>query len=313
MESRKTIESIPYELNVTSLNEMKDDFRGIDLKKQISPVIRRALEEDIGDGDLTTENILSREFVTSGTFTAKGRGIIAGIEVAKLTYEAIDENIRFVSLKNDGDPVSPGDVLARIRGSGWALMGGERVALNFIQRMSGIATLTGQFVTAVQDTSAIILDTRKTAPGLRTLDKWAVRLGGGQNHRLGLYDRCLIKENHILAAGSITEAVRRLRDRLSTVPFIEVEVQNLRELEEAANLEVDRILIDNASIEILQKAVQFLDGKIPLEASGNMSLDNVSEVARTGVDYISVGSLTHSTRALDVSFVLDENGATRKN
>jgi nicotinate-nucleotide pyrophosphorylase (carboxylating) len=198
-------------------------------------------------------------------------------------------------------------LIARLSGPGYALLSGERVALNFIQRMSGIATLTRRFVEAVGGTPAIILDTRKTAPGLRVVDKWAVRLGGGQNHRFGLYDMVLIKDNHIaVAEGSITEAVVRVRARDERRLNIEVEVRNLAELREALELKVQRILLDNMTTDEMREAVRLADGRIPLEASGNITLANVAEVAQTGVDYISVGALTHSVQALDISLLLDQ-------
>jgi nicotinate-nucleotide pyrophosphorylase (carboxylating) len=239
-----------------------------------------------------------------GRFIAKEAGVIAGLTVAELVFAALDESVRFTPLVGDGDPVEPGQVIATIRGSGRALLSGERVALNFMQRMGGIASLTHQFVTAVQGTKAVILDTRKTAPGLRAFDKWAVRLGGGQNHRTGLYDMVLIKENHIAAAGSITATVARVRQGDERQRPIEVEVKNLTELEEALALNLDRILLDNMTLDQMAEAVQIAAGRTPLEASGNMSLERVAAVAAAGVDYISVGALTHSVRALDISLLL---------
>jgi nicotinate-nucleotide pyrophosphorylase (carboxylating) len=205
----------------------------------------------------------------------------------------------------DGDPVTVGQVIATVGGPGRALLAGERVALNFLQRMSGIASLAGSFVTAVQGTRAVILDTRKTAPGLRLLDKWAVRLGGAQNHRSGLYDMVLIKDNHIAAVGGITQAVQRVRARDRRKRAIEVEVKYLAELQEALELKVDRIMLDNMSLDQMREAVRLTDGHVPLEASGNVTLENVAAVAATGVDYISVGALTHSVRALDISLKLE--------
>jgi nicotinate-nucleotide pyrophosphorylase (carboxylating) len=205
---------------------------------------------------------------------------------------------------SDGDGVARGQVFATIHGPCRALLTGERVALNFLQRMSGIATLTRRFVEAVEGTRAVILDTRKTAPGLRLLDKWAVRLGGGQNHRIGLYDMALIKDNHIAAVGSITEAVKRVRALDERHRPIEVEVTSLEQLREALPLDVDRILLDNMSLDQMREAVRAANGKTPLEASGNVTLDNVAQVAATGVDFISVGALTHSVKALDISLDL---------
>jgi nicotinate-nucleotide pyrophosphorylase (carboxylating) len=272
---------------------------------QIKPIIQNALVEDIGDGDVTTDCIVSPEAMLNGQFVAKAAGIVAGLAVAELTFSLIDDRVQLTACLADGDPVEPGATIATVSGPGRTLLSGERVALNLLQRMSGIATLTRQFVEAVAETPAVILDTRKTAPGLRVLDKWAVRLGGGQNHRFGLYDMVLIKDNHIAAAGSITEAVRRVRAGDERGRAIEVEVKSLAELRETLELAIDRILLDNMSPAEMSQAVQLTKGRIPLEASGNVSLDNVAAIAATGVDYISVGLLTHSVRALDISLLLD--------
>jgi nicotinate-nucleotide pyrophosphorylase (carboxylating) len=208
----------------------------------------------------------------------------------------------------DGDPVSRGDVFVTLRGPGRVLLTAERTALNFLQRMSGIATLTARYVAAVQGTKARILDTRKTAPGLRLLDKQAVALGGGTNHRHGLYDMVLIKENHIAAAGGIRAAVERVRALDTRRRPIEVEVQTLLELEEALALAVDQIMLDNMNIAQMREAVRIVNGRVPLEASGNVSLETVAEIAATGVDSISVGKLTHSVEAFDISFLLRQEG-----
>jgi nicotinate-nucleotide pyrophosphorylase (carboxylating) len=276
-----------------------------DILLQIKPIIQNALAEDIGDGDVTTDCIISPEKMLAGQFLAKAAGIVAGLEVVRLTFSLIDERVQFTPYVIDGAPVEAGTIIATVNGPGQALLSGERVALNLLQRMSGIATLTHKFIQAVSGTRAIILDTRKTAPGLRWLDKWAVRLGGGQNHRFGLYDMVLIKDNHIAATGSITEAVRRVRAGDTRGRAIEVEVKTLAELQEALELAVDRILLDNMSPAQMREAVQIANGRTPLEASGNVSLDNVAGIAATGVDYISVGLLTHSVQALDVSLLLN--------
>lgn len=270
----------------------------------VIPTIQRALDEDIGDGDVTTLCTVPPEAMLDGQFIAKEAGIIAGLEVAKLTFSLMDDRVRFISLVADGDQVEAGKVIAEVSGPGRALLSGERVALNFLQRMSGIATLTRHFVEAVQGAPAVILDTRKTAPGLRPLDKWAVRLGGGQNHRFGLYDMVLIKDNHIAAVGSISEAVARVRAQDEQERAIEVEVTTLAELREALELDLDRILLDNMSLGEMREAVRMAGGRIPLEASGNVTLENVADIAATGVDYISIGMLTHSARALDISLSL---------
>ena len=280
-----------------------------DLLAAITPIVRQALAEDVGDGDVTTLCTVPPEAVLDGQFIAKQAGVVAGLEVARLTLALVDERVQLTRHAADGDQVEPRQVLATVSGSGRALLTGERAALNFLQRMSGIASLTRRFVEAVQGTSAVILDTRKTAPGLRILDKWAVRLGGGQNHRLGLYDMVLIKENHIAAVGgSITEAVTRVRMGLQAYDeqrAIEVEVTNLAELQEVLGLNVYRILLDNMSLDEMREAVRLTSGRAPLEASGSVTLENVAAVAATGVDYISIGALTHSAQALDISLLLN--------
>lgn len=270
-----------------------------------APAVRRALEEDIGDGDATTLFTIPTDATLGGRFVAKEPGVIAGLSVAQLTFRLVDERVLFTPHVADGDSVQQGQAFAVVSGPCRALLTAERVALNFLQRMSGVATLTRRFVQAVQGTRAVILDTRKTAPGLRLLDKWAVRIGGGQNHRFGLYDMVLIKDNHIAAVGSISQAVARVRAADDQRRPIEVEVRTLAELEEALPLDVDRILLDNMSRDEMRQAVRITNGRTPLEASGNVTLENVAEVAATGVDYISAGALTHSVRALDISLQLD--------
>lgn len=271
---------------------------------QLRPLLEQALAEDIGSGDVTTLSIVPPEMILSGRFMAKADGVVAGLAVVEQVFTLVDRAVMVDSLVADGQAVTAGQTIATVRGSGRALLSGERVALNLLQRMSGIATLTGRFVEAVRGTAAVILDTRKTAPGLRPFDKWAVLLGGGQNHRYGLFDMVLIKENHIAAAGSISQAVKRVRAYDQLGRAIEVEVQNLTELEETLALDVDRILLDNMSLADMGRAVEIAAGRTPLEASGNMSLARVAEVAATGVDFISVGALTHSVKALDVSLLL---------
>jgi nicotinate-nucleotide pyrophosphorylase (carboxylating) len=271
----------------------------------IQAAIRRALAEDIGDGDVTTLCTVASEAWVTGRLLAKSAGVVAGLEVARDVFLCVDERTRLLARCTDGDRVEARTVIAEIRGPGRAILSGERVALNFLQRMSGVATATRRFVDAVRDTRAVILDTRKTAPGLRALDKWAVRLGGGRNHRLGLYDMVLIKDNHIAAVGSITEAVARVRARDVRRRAIEVEVTTLDELRETLALGVDRILLDNMSCDQLRQAVQITAGRVPLEASGGVTLDTVAAIAATGVDFISTGAITHSVKALDISLDLD--------
>ena len=266
----------------------------------ISEYIQRALEEDIGPGDVTTNTIVPAGATLRGRIVAKQDGIVAGLDVAKQVFLTLNQRVTFVSQIEDGSRVTRSAVVAEVEGPARALLTGERTALNFLGRMSGIATLTRKFVDAVAGTRATILDTRKTAPGLRTTDKLAVRLGGGQNHRTGLFDMVLIKDNHIDFAGSITQAVERVRAS-ETKLEIEVETRTLDDVREALALGVERILLDNMPAETMREAVAICDGRAKLEASGNVTLNNVLEVAKTGVDYISVGALTHSPAVFDVS------------
>ncbi len=262
--------------------------------------IQRALEEDIGPGDVTTNSIVPAEAIMSGHIIAKEGGIVAGLDVAQATFLLLDPRVRFLPLVGEGERVADRQELAHVSGPARALLTAERTALNFLGRMSGIATLTRRFVDAVTGTRAVILDTRKTAPGLRLVDKLAVRRGGGQNHRTGLYDMILIKDNHIDFAGSLAEAVRRARSAHSGLE-IEVEARTLDDVQAALALGVRRILLDNMTPDAMRQAVALSAGRAYLEASGNVTLANVREIAETGVDYISIGALTHSAKALDVS------------
>jgi nicotinate-nucleotide pyrophosphorylase (carboxylating) len=262
--------------------------------------IRRALAEDIGSGDVTTNSIVPPNASLRGRIIAKQEGVVAGLQVAEAVWRTLNELVTFTPKVADGSRVENRTELAEVAGPARDLLTGERTALNFLGRMSGIATLTRQFVDAVAGTRAIILDTRKTVPGLRLADKLAVQMGGGQNHRTGLWDMVLIKDNHIDFAGSLTTAVTRVREAGAQVE-IEVEARTLNDVREALSLGVKRILLDNMTFETMREAVQITAGRAKLEASGNVSLENVLEVARTGVDYISVGALTHSPKVFDVS------------
>jgi nicotinate-nucleotide pyrophosphorylase (carboxylating) len=262
--------------------------------------IRLALEEDIRSGDVTTDSIVPSDASLRGRVIAKQGGVVAGLQVAEGVWRELNDAVVFTQKVSEGAKVENKTVVAEVNGPARALLTGERTALNFLGRMSGIATLTRQFVDAVSTTRAIILDTRKTAPGLRFVDKLAVRTGGGQNHRAGLFDMVLIKDNHIDFAGSITAAVTKVRKAGMSFE-IEVEARTLEHVREALALGVERILLDNMSLDTMREAVQMVDGRAKLEASGNVSLENVLEVARTGVDFISVGALTHSPRVFDVS------------
>jgi len=269
--------------------------------------IQRALAEDIGPGDVTTNSIVPPEAMMRGHILAKQEGVIAGLDVAQAVYHAIDPEVKFYPQVEESAWVRRGQILAIVHGRARSLLTAERTALNFLGRMSGIATLTRRFVEAVSGTKAVILDTRKTAPGLRIFDKLAVRRGGGQNHRFGLYDMILIKDNHIDFVGSITEAVTRARAGAPGLP-VEVEARTLEDVREALELGIDRILLDNMSLEMMGEAVRLVAGRVKLEASGNITLENVRAVAETGVDFISCGALTHSVRVFDLSFDYVQEG-----
>jgi nicotinate-nucleotide pyrophosphorylase (carboxylating) len=271
------------------------------LSPLIYEAIQRALTEDIGPGDVTSNSIIPPEATMHGQIIAKENGVVAGLDVAQAVYAAFDPDVIFTPEVDEGERVGNRDVLARVFGPARSLLTGERTALDFLGRMSGIATLTRNFVDIVAGTNAVILDTRKTAPGLRMVDKLAVERGGGQNHRIGLFDMVLIKDNHIDFAGSIDEAVRRAREAANGLE-IEVEARTLEHVEAALRMHVERILLDNMSIEMMAEAVRINKGQARLEASGNVNLDTVRKIAETGVDFISIGALTHSARVLDVSF-----------
>ena len=271
------------------------------LPNDIIESIRGALTEDIGSGDVTTDSIVPAQAGMRGQIIAKQAGVIAGLDIAQAVYQTLDAQVDFQPQAAEGAWVENRAVLALVSGQTRSLLTAERTAMNFLGRMSGIATLTRQFVQAVAGTRAVMLDTRKTAPGLRALDKLAVRRGGGQNHRIGLYDMILIKDNHIDYAGSVTEAVRRTREAASGLE-VEVEARTLEHVREALGTGVKRILLDNMTPEMMTEAVQLTAGRAKLEASGNVTLETVRRIAETGVDFISVGALTHSARVFDVSF-----------
>ncbi|MCL0032338.1 carboxylating nicotinate-nucleotide diphosphorylase [Peptococcaceae bacterium] len=266
----------------------------------LDDLIKRCLVEDIGTGDVTTNAIVSKDDKSSAVIESKEEGIVAGLFVAKRVFEILSPHIEFKALVEEGSKVKPKANIAEVRGDTRAILMGERLALNFLQRLSGIATKTFNFVQLIAMYPARIIDTRKTTPGLRMLEKYAVRVGGGHNHRFGLYDAVLIKDNHIKAAGSILEAVNRVR-RYNHLMKIEVEVKDLEQLEEALSVNVDIIMLDNMDIDLMKEAVSIVSGKALIEASGGISEENVLAVAKTGVDLISVGGLTHSARALDMS------------
>ena len=272
----------------------------MEIPSSVVETIRRALEEDIGPGDRTTSLLLSEKKTSSAQFIAKGNLILAGLPFASLVFQLLDQTVRFRPFFADGDRITKGRVVAEVSGNTGVLLAGERVSLNLLQRLSGIATLTGLYVRKIKGLKAKIVDTRKTTPCLRFMEKYAVRTGGGCNHRFGLFDGILIKDNHIKAVGSIPKAVQRAKSS-HHLSKIEIEVENIRGLKDAIKAGADVVMLDNMSIADMRKAVKLSNGRVVLEASGGITLENVREVAETGVDLISVGALTHSAPAVDIS------------
>jgi nicotinate-nucleotide pyrophosphorylase (carboxylating) len=272
-------------------------------------LVASSLREDIGSGDLTSNATIEPNVRTTAAVYSKQNGVLAGIQLAAYTFHAVDDTVHCDLFFQDGDTLAPGQKVMAIAGKATSILNGERVALNFLSHLSGIATLTRQFVEKIKGTNARIVDTRKTTPLLRALEKQAVRAGGGDNHRLGLYDMVLIKENHIKATGGITKAVNQTHKYLAAMKIaakIEIETTNLNEVEEALSCQVDRIMLDNMSKDMMCKAVALVQGRVKLEASGGVTLENVKEIAETGVNYISIGALTQSFEAFDYTLLLDE-------
>jgi len=278
------------------------DFNIVLLQK----VIKDSLNEDIGTGDLTTNSIVPANAISTGYIVAKEDGVLAGLPVAYEVFRCLDPIINWQPLSKEGGSVSKGKLLAEISGKTRAILTGERVALNFLQRMSGIATVTAKYVQFTGDSKTRIVDTRKTTPGMRMLEKYAVRVGGGYNHRFGLYDAVLIKDNHIKYAGSIKNAVAAARQIVSHPTKIEVEVENLDQLRQALAVQADIIMLDNMSVELMREAANLVNGRAMLEASGGITVDKIKAIAEIGIDVISIGSLTHSVKALDISLDLQE-------
>jgi nicotinate-nucleotide pyrophosphorylase (carboxylating) len=270
-------------------------------EEEIDSIIKRALEEDMPEGDITSESIIPSNSQSKAVLLAKEEGVLAGIDVAKRVFQLIDPSTAFDKMREDGQTFHQEEILAKISGRAVSLLKGERIALNFLQRLSGIASATRRYVQAISGTKAKILDTRKTTPGLRTMEKYAVRMGGGLNHRLNLSEMVLIKDNHLQIIGSIAEAVKKAREKVDKGVKIEVETTTLGEAKEALKSGADMIMLDNMSLEEMKEAVTWLRGRIPVEASGKVRLDYAKEIAALGVDYISVGSLTHSYRSVDIS------------
>ncbi|HTB49960.1 MAG TPA: carboxylating nicotinate-nucleotide diphosphorylase [Solirubrobacteraceae bacterium] len=276
------------------------------MSEQLADLVRRALAEDVGAGDATTQATVAPDAHARALISQKAPGAIFGLEAAETTFRLLDRDVRFERLVHEGSWREQGGPVLSIEGPARALLTGERTALNFLGRLSGVATLAASFVRAVQGTGTVVLDTRKTTPGLRTLEKAAVAAAGATNHRAGLYDAILIKENHIAAAGGIAQAVSRARERAPDLAHaLEVEVRNSREIDEALAAGAPRLLLDNMSAAELSDAVARVAGRAKLEASGNVTLGNIGERALSGVDFISVGALTHSAAALDLSLILE--------
>ena len=267
----------------------------------IEPVIRAALQEDLGRaGDVTAAACVDADARLSVVFAARKAGVLAGLDCARLAFRAMDPQVGFTALARDGDPLKPGTILARAEGNARAILSAERTALNLLGRLSGVASLTAAYVRAVEGTPARITDTRKTTPGLRALEKYAVRCGGGVNHRFGLDDAILIKDNHVAACGGVGPALMRAKAAAGHLMQVEVEVDRLEQLDEALPYAPDVVLLDNFSLEDLREAVRRAAGRVRLEASGGVSLETVRAIAETGVDVISVGALTHSAAVLDI-------------
>jgi len=280
------------------------------MERGYSLLIEEALREDIGSGDITTEAIVPPSLMAEGSLIAKEEGVISGLFLAEEVFKRVDKSLEFSALVREGEKVKGGKKIAQVKGQARAILKGERTALNFLGRLCGISTLTAKFVEAIAGTQARILDTRKTTPGWRKLEKYAVRKGGGLNHRFGLYDMVLVKDNHIDLLGGISQAIRGSLDNpLWKGREVEAEIRNLRELKEVLSLGVERVMLDNFSLSQIREAMEIvfkLKGRDRprLEVSGGVNLKNVREIAQTGVDYISIGALTHSARALDISLIL---------
>ncbi len=267
----------------------------------IDNIINTALAEDINYIDVTTDNLLSPEHKSSAYYIAKDSGVLCGIDIAKRVFELVGVNVEFETLIHDGEKVKKGDIIAKMNGSTVTLLKGERTALNILQHLSGIATATNKCAELVKGTNASVTDTRKTLPGLRAMQKYAVTVGGGKNHRYNLSDGAMLKDNHIDAYGGITQAVTALRKKIGHMVKIEVEVRNLDELREALEVGCEVIMLDNMNCDEMKKAVEINNGRALLEASGNITLENIRSVAETGVDIISLGALTHSVKCFDIS------------
>jgi len=271
------------------------------VKEAAHILIDLALKDDVGDGDITTNNIVPSEIRRKAKMVAKTDGVVAGLPVAEMVFKKLDHDLIWNELTPDGTKVKSGDVLVEFEGSYRALLTGERTALNFLQRLSGIATMSAKYADAVKGFQTVILDTRKTLPGFNKLDKYAVKTGGASNHRHGLHDMAMIKDNHIEVAGGITAAVKAVRSSVDHGIKIEVETTTLAQVQEAIDAKADIIMLDNMDLETMRQGVELIAGRAKIEASGNITLERLRDVAATGVDYISIGALTHSVSAMDIS------------
>lgn len=272
---------------------------------EIDRIIIYAIREDVPSGDITTDNIIDENSISEATMIAKDNGVVAGLDVAKRVFELLDEKVVFEKMFQDGQIVKYGDIIAKIKGSTRVLLKGERTALNLLQRMSGIATGTKLLADRIKDTKARLVDTRKTTPGLRILEKYAVRIGGGFNHRFCLSDGVLIKDNHIKAAGSIKNAIELVRDKIPHTIKIEVETESIEQVKEALDGKADIIMLDNMGLDKITEAVKIVNGRAITEASGNINIERIYDIACTGVDIISVGGLTHSVNSFDISMKIN--------
>lgn len=268
---------------------------------EIDEIIELALKEDLSAGDITSESLIPSKSRSAAIILAKEEGVLAGIDMARRVFETIDSSLRFERRFEDGQMFKKNDSLAKIEGNSVSILKGERTALNFLQRMSGIAAKTRKFVQAVEGTKTKILDTRKTTPGLRVLEKYAVKIGGGENHRFNLSEMVLIKDNHLQIVGSVSEAVSRAKEKVGKGIRIEVETKSLDEVKEAVQSGADIVMFDNMPLERIKEVVEWVRGRVPLEVSGKVTLDKIRDISSLGVDYISVGSLTHSFKSLDIS------------
>ncbi|KEO83394.1 carboxylating nicotinate-nucleotide diphosphorylase [Tumebacillus flagellatus] len=278
---------------------MKLDIRAIET------IVQNALAEDVGFGDITTNSIVPTDKLGRGLLVTKEPGVIAGLDVAELVFRLVDPNLTVTRHVEDGEQVPKGHLVMEVNGSARSILTGERVALNFLQRLSGIATRTAKFVEMVRYYNAKIVDTRKTTPGLRVLEKYAVVVGGGRNHRFGLFDAVLIKDNHIEIAGGVKQAIIAARHQIPHTMRVEVEVENMEMIDEALEVKADIIMLDNMTPEQMDAAVEKIAGRALVEASGGVTEETIVEIAKTGVDYISIGALTHSIKSLDISLDIE--------